>query len=58
MRLSRPDRPEWRAAGVFMPVEDVSAYLACGWRLVLDEHAERDGHLLLQPPPQLEGEAA
>ena len=50
--MSSPARNRHR--GLWVPVEEVSAWLACGWRLVIEEvlagGTHPDGRVLLEPP--------
>lgn len=43
-----------RTEGLFVPLDDVPAYLANGWRLSEDARLlpDADGRLLLLPPPE------
>jgi hypothetical protein len=43
-------RQRRRASGVFIPIEEVSAHLACGWRVAEDVATSAPHELLMAPP--------
>jgi hypothetical protein len=48
-------RRDW---GVFIPIEEVSAHLACGWRVAEDVATSAPHELLMAPPPKMDEETA